>query len=334
MFNRILHPERYHGNSGKRPFFEGWYFKLVSKDQRKSYIIIPGVFLDRSDSRSKAFIQLMDGGTLKSDFIEFPIDVFSSSKNSFDIRIGNNRFTQEEVNLDIKRNDIQVQADLKFHRLKPWPVTLLSPGIMGWYAWVPFMECFHGVLSMDHLTGGSMFINEAQINFDGGKGYIEKDWGTAFPEAWVWQQSNHFSEEGVSLSASIAIIPWIGKAFPGFIIGFLWEGRLYRFATYTGARTTRINIKKNEIFWDVEDRKHRLEMSTLRGEASTLVAPTPEGMVRQIKESVHSQIEVKLFRKIKTGKTLIYQGRGHHGGLEVEGNIQKLLRMVQDEMSR
>ena len=21
---------------------------------------------------------------------------------------------------------------------------------MGWYAWVPFMECYHGVLSLDH----------------------------------------------------------------------------------------------------------------------------------------------------------------------------------------
>lgn len=31
-----------------------------------------------------------------------------------------------------------------------WPVTLANPGVMGPYSFVPFMECNHGILSMDH----------------------------------------------------------------------------------------------------------------------------------------------------------------------------------------
>ncbi len=49
----------------------------------------------------------------------------------------------------------------------------------------------------------------------GGRGYLEKDWGTAFPQAYVWMQSNHFEVPGVSLVASTALIPWRRAAFRG-----------------------------------------------------------------------------------------------------------------------
>ena len=30
-----------------------------------------------------------------------------------------------------------------------WPATLLLPDIMGWFAWIPMMECRHGVVNLD-----------------------------------------------------------------------------------------------------------------------------------------------------------------------------------------
>ena len=36
-----------------------------------------------------------------------------------------------------------------------------------------------------------------------------------------------------------AIIPWLGSTFWGTIVGLWHEGRLYRFATYTGAKMER-----------------------------------------------------------------------------------------------
>jgi hypothetical protein len=201
---------------------------------------------------------------------------------------------------------------------------------MGWYSWVPFMECFHGVLSLDHSVKGIISINGREVSLDGGKGYIEKDWGTAFPEAWFWQQSNHFDEDEVSLTASIAIIPWIRKSFPGFIIGFLWDGILYKFATYTGAKTRKLEINEKDILWIVEDKKYILEMRSERGTTSPLRAPTKTGMNRQIDESINSWINVKLYQKIKTGKTIIYQGEGNNAGMEIEGNIPGLLNMIEN----
>jgi hypothetical protein len=70
---------------------------------------------------------------------------------------------------------------------------------MGWYSYVPFMECYHGLISIDHKLQGSLQINGQEIDFTEGKGYAEKDWGTSFPEGYVWMQSNHFAEGSLFL---------------------------------------------------------------------------------------------------------------------------------------
>ncbi len=40
-----------------------------------------------------------------------------------------------------------------------WPVRLASPGVMGWFAWVPRMECYHGVLGFDHAVQGTIDVD-------------------------------------------------------------------------------------------------------------------------------------------------------------------------------
>jgi len=84
---------------------------------------------------------------------------------------------------------------------------VLEPGIAGWYAWVPRMETYHGVVSLDHTINGHLHIDDEEIDFNSGRGYIEKDWGASFSAAYIWFQSNHFEQLNTSLTASVAIIP-------------------------------------------------------------------------------------------------------------------------------
>lgn len=87
MFRRLFNPELFQGNLKKKHYFEGWYFKQVTKDQ--SYT----------------------------------------------------------------------------------------------FSFIPFMECNHDIVSVNHDLRGRISVNRNVIEFDGGKGYIEKDWGVSFPEA-------------------------------------------------------------------------------------------------------------------------------------------------------
>jgi tocopherol cyclase len=323
----ILNPSAYHGHGKRPPFFEGWYFKLVDRDEQRRFAVIPGIFLSDDPARHHAFVQVLDGQTGHSTYHRYPAEAFWAASGTFEVRIGPNRFAADQLTLDLQSPQMTVRGELRFRRLVPWPATLMSPGIMGWYAWVPFMECYHGIVSLDHGIEGRLAINGETVDFGGGRGYIEKDWGKAFPEAWIWLQSNHFAEPRVSLTASVAIIPWVRRSFAGFIVGLWHAGRLYRFATYTGARLEKLKITDREVIWAIGDRHERLEMRATRPAGGLLQAPTPEDMGRRIGETLDATVEVRLYGSERGTWHQIFAGTGRHAGLEAVGDLEGLRAM-------
>ncbi len=318
---RTRRPEWFQGH-GRRGFFEGWYYKLIDAAEDRRYAIIPGVFLGRSPADSHAFIQALDGVNGYSAYHVYPIGDFWAAADRMEMRIGPNHFSADGIELDIARPEGRIAGALRFAGRSPWPSTLLAPGIMGWYAWMPFMECYHGVVSLDHTIAGQLTIDGTRTDFAGGRGYIEKDYGRAFPSAWVWLQTNHFETPGSCITASIAIIPWLRSSFRGFIIGVWHAGRLYRFATYTGAQVERLAFAEERVEWIVRDRRYRLEMAARRAEGGLLQAPTGHDMGRRIAESMAAQVDVRLTER--AGGRLIFAGRGRNAGLEINGDLTTL----------
>jgi hypothetical protein len=322
----ILHPEGYHGRNTTPPFFEGWYFKIVNASERARYAIIPGISLSQGDRGPHSFVQVLDGATGQTLYQTYRTQDFAARRDVLDIRVGPNRFSASGMSLDIATASLTLQGDVRFHQLAPWPVTISSPGIMGWYAWVPRMECYHGVLSLDHGLSGRLQTADRLEDFAGGRGYVEKDWGQSFPSGWVWMQTNHFGAPGISLTASIAMIPWIGHAFPGFIVGLYYSGTLVRFATYTGARTTRLSVTDELVNWTLEDRIYRLRIIGRRAESGMLKGPSKADMGRPVPETLSATVEATLTSRL-TGETL-FRGMGRHAGMEVGGDISDLVGAV------
>lgn len=56
----LWNPTLYHGWGKKKRFFEGWYYKVVSADEKHALAIIPGVAMDEN-GKKQAFIQVLDG---------------------------------------------------------------------------------------------------------------------------------------------------------------------------------------------------------------------------------------------------------------------------------
>lgn len=321
-----LNPEIYHGGVLSPPFFEGWYFKAVDASGQYRYAFIPGVFVGKTTADSHAFVQVLEGASSRVEYHRYPIDQFWAAEDHFELRIGDNHFSLNQIELDIDNAEQQVKGVLEFSDPIGWPVRLTSPGVMGWFAWVPRMECYHGVLGFDHAVQGEINVDGQSINFNDGRGYIEKDWGKAFPQAWVWMQSNHFTQPRVCLTASVAIIPWLGSAFAGFIVGFWQDGKLHRFATYANSKILDLNVDDQHVRWQMRNRKHRLEIVATQAEGGLLLAPTPEGMGRRIAETLNASIHVRLIN-LKTGD-VEFDDSGKYAGLEAVGDLEKLTRMV------
>jgi tocopherol cyclase len=328
-----MHPDGYHGTHAGAGFFEGWYVKLVSADRTARLAVIPGVFLGVEGSAGRhdeAFVQVLDGVTGRSWYERYDSGEFHAETSRFDLTIGPNRFSDRGLTLDLAESGLRGQVQFST-ALDPWPVTLRSPGIMGWYSWVPVMECYHGVGSFGHGLSGSLSLDGGELAFDGGLGYLEKDWGRTFPSGYIWMQSNHFTRSGVSLVASIAVIPWHRTQFRGFIVGLRLPGpdgrpTLHRFATYTGARTTRLTVDDEQVHWSLRAKTgEKLEISAERRRGGLLHAPVLTQMHRRVEETLDARINLTLTDR--AGQILL-EDTGEVAGLEVHGDIDGLLAMT------
>jgi tocopherol cyclase len=329
-FQYKLNPSWYQGRESNSQHFEGWYFKIIDKDEDNLYVIIPGIFIDRNNTDSHSFIQITDGMNDTVHYLKFPVQDFQAKADTFDIQINSNRFSADKLVLDVKNSSVEINGELNFKELTPWPKTLLNPGIMGWYTWVPFMECYHGIVSLDHEIQGSLLINKHNVNFTNGRGYTEKDWGKSFPAGWIWCQCNHFDSGRASFTGSIAIIPWIKKSFLGFIFGLWCKNRLYRFTTYTGAELVHLEIDEHRVCWVIKQKNLILEITANRSAGYFLKAPTVNGMTHNISETLKATIEIKLSSGSGHGNEIIFHETGRHGGLEIAGNMQHLLEMYKE----
>lgn len=309
-------PERYHG-WGQKSYFEGWYYKIVDKSEEHAFAIIPGISIDQ-EGNGKAFIQLMDGKKLQAFYFDFDAKQFNPNPKKFEVRLGTNFFSSEKVILDLPN----LKGELQIDNITPWPKSLGAPGIMGWYSFVPFMQCYHGVVSLDHSLSGNLTYDDEDISFDDGIGYIEKDWGTSFPKCWIWMQSNHFEDLdlSVSLMASVAHIPWLGNYFIGFLVGLWIDDQLYKFATYTGAKRT-TEVIGDEVHLSFKQGKHRLHIVAHKAEGTDLVSPISGEMRGKVNESLKAIINIILLEN----NVVIYEGSGRNAGLELGGDVDILL---------
>lgn len=139
-------------------------------------------------------------------------------------------------------------------------------------------------------------------------------------------QSNHFQQTHTCLTASVAIIPWLGSAFAGFIVGFWQDGKLYRFATYANSRILGLEVDDQHVRWQMRNRTHQLEIVSTQAEGGLLHAPTPEGMGRRIAETLSASIHLRLIN-LKSGDVK-FDGVGEYAGLEAVGDLEKLKRMA------
>ena len=328
MFSSLFHPERYHGHRRRPPYFEGWYFKLVDATETHRYAVIPGIFLSDDPDRHHAFVQILDGSTGEATYHRYAADEFWAAQDKFEVRIGPNRFSSERVLLDIADDARTIKGELTLGTPTPWPVTPTRLGIMG-----PMGGC----RGWNVTTVSSASITRwpepststaKRSTFDGGRGYGEKDWGKSFPAGYAWMQSNHFDTPGTSFVGSIAIIPWLFSAFPGFIIGLHHEGELHQFATYTGAKTTELAFTDEAIDWTVVDRKKRLEVHADRATGGLLYGPTRTDMSDRVGETMLATVTIRL---TDHAGGVIFAGEGRNAGLEVHGDLDRLLALQTQE---
>lgn len=323
------------GNTNpKQGYFEGWYFKQTLPDGRV-IAFIPGMSLG---SIPHAFIQINDS-VLGSCYVRFPLEEFSIHSNDLNIRIGGNEFRLDGIALDLKSPLGHFQGSIGFTEMQMLKPRILRPGIMGPFSYIPGMECYHGLVSMDHRLDGGIWItppgHSAEshlLSADGGRGYIEKDFGSSFPHAWIWMQANSFTESGASFMLSYAHIPLGSRGFPGQL-GFFRHpefaprGRIFGTYSRRKIRFTRISDEGGRIECRVADRERnsnfRIDVQAVTDGGRELIAPTQGNMERRIKETVSGTLKLTLYDRSQ----LLWEDESDGAGMEIQGPVERLLKL-------
>jgi hypothetical protein len=314
---KIFKSEVFQGNFKRNNYFEGWYFKHVAKNGQHVFSFIPGISLNRNDKH--AFIQFIDGLSGQTEYVRFPLSAFRYSTKKLEVQIEENRFSENGMVLQIDSPEISVSGEINYSGMVKFPKSLFSPGIMGWYSFVPFMECKHGIASVLHQLSGKLELNGTAFDFSGGKGYIEKDWGTSFPESWIWLHCNTLDHPDCSFTFSVAKIPWLGSFFIGHICFLYLDGKFYLFATYNNSKITKLSFSGKTLQIELQNKKYTLKVKAIQQNSGQLKAPVTGEMNRIIKESIDSEIELELSG---VNGQVIFSGQGKHAGMEL---IEKIL---------
>lgn len=313
---RVFNPERYQGHGRKKRYFEGWYYKLVVPQQQLAYAFIPGISMDENGAQH-AFIQVLDGVKAESTYHRFAASEFWAAQDRFAVKIGASYFDGDRIS--VRLPGLEVEGDFKV--AKRWPSKPSSPGVMGWYGYIPGMQCYHGLVSLHHELEGKLVSDGTKYDLAGGVGYVEKDWGSGFPNAWVWMQSNHLEHpQPSSLMVSVADIPWLGTSFTGFLSTFLFAGQLYTFATWTGAKCD-LHLNEQRVRVTLTDKHSKLIVSGQAAPGGDLLSPIQGAMTGKINESLQAELLVSFTHR---GKEL-FRGPAKWSGLEVTANAHQLL---------
>lgn len=323
MFKLTRNPDVYHGENKKGSFFEGWYFKIVHPKGKYTYCFIPGIFISSKEGYSHSFIQVVKGHEAAFKYLKYDKEGFRASNSDFNIIVGESSFSLDEINLNIQRQDEKILGRLVFKNIVKWPDNIINPGSMGFYNYLNFMQCYSQVCAVDGDIEGSLNIDGSEIDFKGGKVYIEKNWGKAFPYSYIWLQGNTFEKENAALTCSIGHVPFPVSSFTGFLIGMYAKEMFYKFTTINRSLLS-VACEEEKIILKTHNKEASLKIIAEYDNKTfiDLYAPHDYNMVPLARETLQGKLQVTLYDK-KKAITVLNESCSF-AGIEMAGNYRSL----------
>ena len=317
--NTLRNPDLYHGENKTRNFFEGWYYRIVTKNNSRTLAFIPGISLGSSPKENHSFIQMLDGNNKIYHYFRYTESKFSAINKPFKVRIDNNAFYMNGLSLDIKKDNINLRGYIMFSNIRKWDDSKLNPGSMGFYNYLPFMECYSQVCAVDGTCNGMINLNGEVIDFTGGKIYIEKNWGKSFPIEWLWVQCNSFKDNRCTLTWSLVHIPFPIKDFKGFLIGVTVDNTFYKFTTINRSNIKLDSEEDVEVIATNKNLRLLFKTSSKKEDFVLCYGPKNGEMSPFVNESLVSKVYLKL--ENTNTKEIIYEGIGDNAGIEFGGKL-------------
>jgi len=225
------------------PFFEGWYFRFIDFDNKRSFGSLFGTVLpqDATKVQRPAYIGLLKN--LREDRTLKDLNCFPDI-NDVSVTVGDGEAVTKDPNykspasfvwsagasgcgsVEVKPDSASVNVtfgNVHFEAQIGAPVAwdAAGSGPMGRLGWVPFIPLSWFVYSL-----GSPVLEYKWLDLDSGQAYtgrgfvhMEKNWGNSFPEGWIWTQG--MSSDGqASFAGTYGPVGFGPVSVPGHLVGY------------------------------------------------------------------------------------------------------------------
>lgn len=201
-------PNAFMWRGERRPFYNRWWLKINAPDgdafSIQVVVINPWdeegvhrytgvyVFFDRFSANADKDLMSMP---------HWPLSSFSAETDRFEVRVGENLFTDRVFRGKIRDEDHD--KDIGFDlEIDPVDAFLLSDTGLDGFSRSTVTNTLWQAPHAACRVSGRISIDEEVIEFDQSPGYQDTFWGPSVPDRWFWGQCNGFKEDP---SASIVI---------------------------------------------------------------------------------------------------------------------------------
>jgi hypothetical protein len=296
-------PNSIRGTFERNKFFEGWFQKVYSKAHKASFILIYGYATHNSDDEF-GFLQVLIPNQVP-ELVYFPKNEVSCDIEKHIFCMGNNLLTTELIRIDI--HDLRIDLNLKSSQ--PFRTFKNS---MGYTYFIPNLPCYHSVLNTAQSVSGEIQYKGLCYTLDHEMGYLEKNWGTTFPENYFWVHAIDPNNPAISLLFSRAQIVWLGKTYIKHVGYFCFDGQQIELRELKNFSVSNSNLGPENRIIQIRSASAHLDLALECGSEVLFKGPKDGALSRIIQHQTDASIKV----------SLTYENRSHQ--FQMVGNFEDI----------
>ncbi len=316
-FNRANWESR-NGAVDKGPWYEWWYYKVVTPEGRSFYWVygvINPADQGNSQAATRAFVEIGDFENKKIHKKIYPVRDFRAAYDKTELSIANTPFSAAANALqgEMISDGLPIKWNLSLEKIWGW-------NAMGWglpfnglldIAWYPAQA--------SAMMSGQIQIGEEIINLNQVKAYQDRNWGQDFPDWWYWIVANEFPQNPTAALACGGGMPKVLgiPVMPALTCGLTVNHQTYSF------RSTDLNIYDYDLRfgnWDLslENLSHKLVVKATAPEElfMDLIFTTPHNEEFHDFETLKGNVKVSLFERKGLDWSLLHELVTDRGGIE------------------
>lgn len=301
----------------KKVYFKDWYLRIVDAKNEKTLCCT--MRLNKIGSNIQGSLKVIYDTGEKKQEVSMPVtEVMVEAER---VNFGHNVWSKEAVVFDLEKEVNSIKGRLELEQVVDLNQSFLKPGLMGVYKHLPLLEFYQEVIILKGKTLGILNINGDEIDFTDGNCYIHRQWGSKFPNIWLWGQCTGFDHsDEVSLMLGIARIKIFFNYYTAFAIPVYYNDKVEIFSNYNGGHIAKLYRYKGYVHLIITQKDKLLDLKIYGRDELECISSKESHGIRDVYECDRVKMEVKISER----GNILWEGTSLGGYIEMGGNTSKL----------